>query len=206
VPLQRITEPKAALAYIKGQLAQGMGLAKMILQRTDLELGHVFVEMRDAWTPDIADFDVECVRLSRDEKRVLAILAKTFLERSDFSVLIQDWDLSYSSKFPDMDEEEVRNLVVNGRDVYWRISHGSYTDDQLEKFIWGPTPYPLTVFFYRSPGDNRRPQLSSGDLERIHNELVGFAVGAFDARSFLRWWDTERMPLPRLRIVRQTAR
>jgi hypothetical protein len=190
--MQQIVDIDKAVAFLRQELSEGTTLAKLVLDRIDFSQGRYF-----AWTPSttdqtkISDFRWS-VRLSPDaEQRDFARFVKAFTRNSNRAVIIQDIvsDNIY-------EDDEFRHLAIryNG-ELYWRIE-GDLSEDDILLLIRGPVlPYPWTGFFYSRDSLGLKAQLKDADLHDIVRNLFGVAVGAFDADSFLMWWDN-RFELP----------
>ena len=57
--------------------------------------------------------------------------------------------------------------------------------------------YPYSAFFHTSTtNSDAPPNLAYDDLKRIALEVVGIAIDAFDADSFVVWWREDLYPFP----------
>jgi hypothetical protein len=176
---------------LKGELSEGMALAKLVLDEIDFVRGRMF-----CWTPlatnqeAIENFQWSR-RLSGSEEHEFCRFIQAFIQDPNCSVILQDtenWNFEgdeYEALASKYDEE-----------LYWRIEGTELSERDVSNLTGMPIlPYPWCGFFHTGASATRKQRLTEIDLQEIVKTLVGVAVSAFDNGSYLLWWSNSR-PLP----------
>jgi hypothetical protein len=187
----RIRNSEQALNYLKGQLSEGMALARLALREVDFEKGEMYV-----WMPLTADQDaIENFKVSRrlsgDEDPEFCRFAWTFIQDPNCAVILQD-TITWNTE-----GERYEALAAKyGDELYWYIAGADLSEvDVLRITGMAILPYPWVGVFYTDAPKVRKRELTENDLQEMVKSLVGIAVTAFDNCSYVLWWNTSS-PLP----------
>jgi hypothetical protein len=189
--LQRIKNFNEALVFLKGELSEGMALAKLVLGEIDFTQGQMFT-----WMPSTTDQDAiqsfgGSRRLAGDEERDFCRFVQAFVQDALCAVILQDtenWNF---------EGDKYEELAAKYDDeLYWYIVGAELSEEDVMNLTGMPIlPYPWCGFFYTGASGTRKRRLTMIDLQEIVKTLVGVAVGAFDHQSYVLWWSNNR-PLP----------
>jgi hypothetical protein len=189
--LQRLKNLNEALSFLKGELSEGMTLAKLVLGEIDFTQGQLFGWMPVATDQDAIENFQWSPRLSGDEEQDFCRFVQAFIQDAHCAVILQDtenWNFEgdkYEALAAKYDDE-----------LYWYIAGADLSEEDVMNLTGMPIlPYPWCGFFYIGASATRKPRLTEIDLQEIVKTLVGVAVGAFDHRSYVLWWG-DRRPLP----------
>jgi len=87
-------------------------------------------------------------------------------------------------------------MVVYGEEVYWKLKE-PVKESEFESVMDRGSFWPYSAFFCASLTNKETPSnLSQYDLRQIASEVIGVAVDAFDAESFVLWWREDLHPFP----------
>jgi len=189
--MQLIRNFNKALSFLKGELSEGMTLAKLALREIDFTRGQMF-----GWFPLATDQDaIEnfqwSLRLSGDEEQDLCWFVQAFIQDAHCAVILQDtenWNF---------EGDKYEGLAAKyDNELYWYIVGADLSEEDVMNLTGMPIlPYPWCGFFYTGAPESRKQALTRIDLQEIVKTLVGVAVGAFDHESYVLWW-SDRRPLP----------
>jgi hypothetical protein len=183
-----------ARAHLLYQLRDGTTLSRVVAARQDLTRGTMFVALPSTINPDdVTNFQWSLSGvMSRLSINLLQSMFTQFLRDAHCELLFQD-TMSRPSDPPSTAYPPDRSqMIVYGEEVYWKLK-GLPVD---EKLIYGSL-YPYAAFFHTwTTNSDAPPNLTYEDLQRIAHEVVGIAVDAFDADSFVVWWREDLYPFP----------
>jgi|SRR5579863_5404078 len=189
--MRRIRDFNKALSFLKGELSEGMTLAKLVLREIDFTKGQMFAWMPLATDQDAIEGFQWSRRLSGDEEKDFCRFVKAFIQDMHCALILQDtenWNF---------EGDKYEGLAAKyDNELYWYIVGADLSEEDVMNLTGMPIlPYPWCGFFYTGASTTRKQKLTRNDLQEIVNTLVGVAVGAFDNRSYVLWWSNSR-PLP----------
>ena len=189
--LQRIKDPEKAVSFLKGELSEGMALAKLVLREIDFSRGRMFGWMPSTTNQDAIEDYQFSRRLTGKEDREFCRFIQTFIQDPKCAVILQD------TEYRDGDGDKYDGFASKYDDeLYWQIHGADLSEDDVLNLTGKPyLPYPWCGFFYSGALATGKLRLPRIDLREIVKTLVGVAVGAFDHGSYVLWWSDSR-PLP----------
>lgn len=197
MPIRDVEDITGAQRYLRSQLADGTTLAHLVLNRCDLSRGKFRISMPEHVNQlPLFDFGSRSavLHLDGDEQILVARVVKSFLKDTHCGVLMQETQVRTSDRFFKGKE----NLVCIYQDeLYWPIgpTNGDLSDAQMLRMLNMSSTYPFSAFFYVNRLSSPR-KLVVADLEKVLAGIVGVAVDALDADSYLLWWRDDLRAFP----------
>lgn len=186
--MQRIKNQDKAVAFLKGELAEGTTLARLALNQIDFSRGRMY-----AWLPSTINQDaIEnfrfSLRLSGDEDREFCKFTQAFIQDQTCGMILQDTE----PRNVDDDVSAALAAEYNG-ELYWHVKGAHVSEGDILNAVGAAyLPYPWCGFFHLSALTVSNRTLTAIDLQAIVNTVVGVAVAAFDTDSYLLWWSDSR--------------
>ena len=189
--MHHIKDHDKALAFLKGELAEGTTLARLALTQVDFSRGRMYAWLAPTINPDsIKNFRFS-LRLSGDEDREFCRFTSAFIQGPNCGMILQDTE-------PRNVEDDVSVALAAEYigELYWHCRDAHVSEGDILNAAGAPyLPYPWCGFFHLSALTTGNRILTAIDLQAIVNTVVGVAVAAFDTGSYLLWWSDNR-PLP----------
>jgi hypothetical protein len=200
--IRRFQVDSSVKEYVLEQISAESGgfsaIAKLALRNLDLSKGHSFIILPDYLEPDrLSEFRFESSEVIDRSCSIslMAKIVKSFISNPRARVLLQDYYRNRSD--PGWDHDEYKSWIVTHNDeIYWGLHGADLQEDELEGLISGASYWPFCAFFSLSSAFEPKTALADADLEEIVGGLVGIAVDAFDADSFVIWWREDLCPFP----------
>ena len=196
---QKLQNRERAKQYILDQLGQGTTLARMVVEGQQFERGNFFVALPETIDPsDLREFRWELSDIEQTTTYDLfENLVSRFASESNGRVLLQDSNSTLSDRW--LLGFEFRNhAIAYGDEVYWYLTGPAAKEGEIGSVISAASWWPFCAFFHTYQGLRETSSiLSHQDLEQITKNLVGVAVDAFHATSFVLWWREDLVLLPK---------
>jgi len=184
--------------YFRNELSGGTTLAGLVLANIDFAAGRFFVAMPANIVQETVDFRCETFPGASKGETDFAKLVKAFIGRTGCAVLLQDTQLQVTDEvFRHLTYREIAITYLG--EVYWNVTGpklARLSDEEMMEVISSASYWPFSAFFYNGGAFAFSLELTDADFKRVVDTLVGVAVGAFDDRSFLVWWQADLQPFP----------
>jgi hypothetical protein len=169
----------------------------MVLKHHDFMRGSFFVVAPDSVDIDeLSEFKWEISGVDRRAAiHLLGKMTKAFISNPRASVLLQDFWHRPSDPVWEQFEHKDRAIAYKS-EIYWGLQGSEIPDREIEELISHPSYWPFSAFFDISSSIEPKKVLTDADLEDLVSDLVGVAVDAFDANSFVIWWREDLGPFP----------
>jgi hypothetical protein len=171
----------------------------MVVASQQFERGNVFVAVPETIDPsELREFRWELSEIDENATRDLfENLVNKFTSDSNGRMLLQDFEATLSD--PWLQRFEFRNhAIAYGDEVYWYLTGPAAKEGEIGSVISAASWWPFCAFFHTYQGLRETSSiLSHQDLEQITKNLVGVAVDAFHATSFVLWWREDLALLPK---------
>ena len=184
--------------HLVGQVSSGLStVATLALKYHDFVRGNFYVAAPEAIKIDqLSEFRSEL--FDADRSAAIQLHGKTirdFISDPRASVVLQDFWHRLSDPVWEQLENKNRAIAYDG-EIYWALQGSEIPDREIEELISGASYWPFCAFFYISSSSEPKKVLTNEDLQNLVQNLVGIAVDAFDANSFVIWWRDDLRPFP----------
>src|SRR5579864_5211787 len=127
--MRRIRNFNKGLSYLKGELSEGMTLAKLVLREIDFTQGQMFVWMPLATDQDAIENFQWSQRLSGDELRDFGRFVQAFIKHPHCALILQDtenWNF---------EGDEYEGLAAKYNDeLYWHVV-GALSEEDVRHLL-----------------------------------------------------------------------